>query len=152
MPCSGSSGGLSWMRPRGWRLGLAASPPAEMFYKGGQKGGSGVSAERGTAQRREGGIREKTGAWRNSLPVSLPTRAFCSQSILPDLTQPRAANSPPRRRAAWTGRWPQAHREEPATRSRSVPPAPSLPQVALGKALGGSLSPFPLCEGFLCSN
>lgn len=59
MPCSGSSGGLSWMRPRGWRLGLVASPPAEMFYKGGQKGGSGVSAQRGTAQRREGGIREK---------------------------------------------------------------------------------------------
>ena len=50
MPCSDSSGGLCWMRPRGWWLGLAASPPAEMFYKGGQKGGSGVSAQPGTAQ------------------------------------------------------------------------------------------------------
>lgn len=57
--------------------------------------------------------------------------------------------SPTPRSRSWPGMWPRAHREALVTRPGVSPPAPSLPQVALGT---GSLSRFPLCQGFLCSS
>jgi len=102
------------------------------------------TAWHGTARCREGGSRPNPA--RGETCSLFPPR-HCLL-LTEHLSRPHSAKC---HWAAWAKAAPSPPRV-PAPRSPSVSPVPSLPQVALGKALASSLSPFPLCEGFLCSN
>lgn len=119
----------------GLALGLATSPPAEMVCRGGQDGGSGVSALPGPARWREGGIQEKAGTGRTSLPVSSAPRASHQTSLSSAGCLGRRWPGPPMKCLQFgRGTYPQ------------LPPCHRWPWEKC------SLFPFPLCQGFLCSN
>lgn len=146
MPCLDSSGGLCWMGPRGRRLGFAASPPAEMFYEGGPKGGSGAAAQPGTAQRSSGkggsGEKRARGETRSLFPpLHVPS------PLTEHLARPRSGKGcwlPAASPGCLGGRRPRAHRDLVS----ECPPSSVPATGGLGKNTWWLFVPFPPLRRF----